>query len=101
MPPAPTSASPARPEGEPETAERAVRVSVRFFAVLRERRGRDAERISVPAGTTVAELYRELFPPIDGMVLPVLFAINRAYASGETVLDDGDEVAFIPPLGGG
>jgi molybdopterin converting factor small subunit len=28
-------------------------------------------------------------------------AVNREYVKGETVLRDGDEVAFLPPVAGG
>jgi molybdopterin converting factor small subunit len=28
-------------------------------------------------------------------------AVNHRYVSPETVLHEGDEVAFIPPVGGG
>jgi molybdopterin converting factor small subunit len=28
-------------------------------------------------------------------------AVNREYVDGETVLRDGDEVSFLPPVAGG
>lgn len=76
-------------------------VRVRHFAVLRERRGCEEESVDVPAGETVAALYARLFPPGPDGALPVAFAVDHAYAPGTTVLHDGAEVAFIPPLGGG
>ena len=33
--------------------------------------------------------------------MPVAFAVNRDYARADSVLSDGDEVAFIPPISGG
>ena len=33
--------------------------------------------------------------------LPVMYAVNSAYVDGGQPLQHGDEVAFIPPLGGG
>ena len=76
-------------------------VTVRYFAVLRERRGRDEERVPLAAGDTVGGLYARLFPPVDGARLPVGFAVNRALVGADTPLQAGDEVAFLPPLGGG
>lgn len=76
-------------------------VTVRYFAVLREQRGRSEERVEVPEGTTLAQLYARLFPPGPAGVLPVAFARNLAYEPGDTPIADGDEVAFIPPVGGG
>lgn len=78
----------------------AIHVKVRHFAVLRERRGCAEESVSVAPGTTVGALYLELFPPVGG-VLPVLYAVNLSYVTRDHLLADGDEVAFIPPLGGG
>ncbi len=78
-----------------------MQVTVRYFAVLRERRGCDEEQVEVEPGTTLAELYRRLFPPGPEGLLPVAFGRNRAYAPGSEVLSEGDEIAILPPLGGG
>lgn len=78
-----------------------MQVCVRHFAVLRERRGCDEERVEVQPGETVEALYARLFPGGAGGRLPVAFAVDHAYVRGDTPLHDGAEVAFIPPLGGG
>lgn len=78
-----------------------MRVDVRYFAVLRERRGVEVETLDVDEGTTVSQLYARLFPAGQQGSLPVLFAVNRAYVDAQQPLSAGDEVAFIPPLGGG
>jgi molybdopterin converting factor small subunit len=75
-----------------------VRVTVRYFAVLREQKKRDVEEVDVEPGTTVAELYASLFP---GERVPVAYARNQAYARAAELVEDGDEVVFLPPLGGG
>lgn len=74
---------------------------VRHFAVLRERRGVSEEELQLPDGLTVGALYADLFPPGPDGALPVLFAVNREYARPGQALNEGDEVVFIPPLGGG
>ena len=76
-------------------------VQVCHFAQLRERAGRSEETVQIDPGTSVAALYDRMFPPIDGRVLPVLFAVNQQYVDADHPLVEGDEVAFIPPLGGG
>ncbi len=74
-------------------------VHIRYFAQLRDRRRPDGqEDFTAPEGWTVARIYAELFPPGD---LPVAYAVNRAYVRGDHRPADGDEVAFIPPVGGG
>lgn len=76
-------------------------VTVLYFGTLREQRGLEREQVPVPPGTTVAALYRQLFPPGPAGALPVAYACNEAYVSADTQPADGDEVVFIPPVGGG
>jgi len=79
-------------------------VHVRYFAALREQVGKDAEELTIPAGATVGLARTELierYPTLAATLPTCAAAVNRAYASAETILADGDEVVFIPPLGGG
>lgn len=76
-------------------------VRVLYFAVLRERRGCISETLDVADGTTLGGLYAALFPPGPDGALPVGFARNESMARAEDRVEDGDEVAFLPPLGGG
>jgi len=78
-----------------------MRVRLRFFASLRERMGPRAER-TLPAGTTVGALWREIVaqqPDLER--LQVRFAVNETYVEASHRLTDGDEVAFFPPVSGG
>ncbi len=80
-----------------------MRIAVRFFAMFRERAGVSHTEVELPDGASPAQLLahlRSLFPslPSDS---PVLMAVNSEYVSEEAVLQDGDEVAFIPPVSGG
>jgi MoaE-MoaD fusion protein len=76
-----------------------VEVTVRLFAMLRERAGADEVRLELPEGARVGDALGELSGLADG--LPLVMAVNREYASAETVLDSGDELALIPPVSGG
>jgi molybdopterin synthase sulfur carrier subunit len=77
-----------------------MRIQVRFFAGLRERLGIAEKQLSVPPDTTVAAAWGLAVPDIS---IPdnVLAARNMEYAGLDTVLEDGDEVAFFPPVTGG
>jgi molybdopterin synthase catalytic subunit len=75
---------------------RAVPVSVRLFAGLRERAGWSAREID--AGT-VADVWPKL--GLGEEPEGLLYAVNKRYADRETQLADGDEVALIPPVSGG
>lgn len=76
-------------------------VTVLYFGVLRERRGVESEAVQIAEGITLATLYQQIFPgPAEGR-LPIAFARNETYARGTDVLTDGDDVVFLPPVGGG
>ena len=80
-------------------------VRVRLFAMLRERAGRDAIEVELPARATVSRRWSSwpLAPQLGDLLpgLPVRMAVNREYASGDTELGPDDELALIPPLSGG
>jgi molybdopterin synthase sulfur carrier subunit len=84
-----------------------MRITVRYFALLREHVGVDAEVVSWDdAKPSVGRLREHLATrtPALGAVLPalpLLVAVNRRYAAPDTLLQDGDEVALFPPVSGG
>ena len=79
-------------------------LTVRLFAVLRERQGSDTLTVERLEGESVGSLYARLFGDLRdeaGRPLPVLYAVDEEYVDADVVPDDGATVAFIPPLGGG
>lgn len=79
-----------------------IAVKVYYFAMLRESVGADSETI-VTACSTPHEVYDELRKR-HGWKLPagvVRAAVNGSYAPMSAPLQDGDELAFIPPVAGG
>jgi MoaE-MoaD fusion protein len=76
-----------------------MQVTVRLFAMLRERAGASEVTLELPDGARV----RDAIAALDGVVddLPVVMAVNREYAPDDAVLDAGDELALIPPVSGG
>ncbi len=79
-----------------------MQVTIYYFAVLRELRALEQERLDIDEGCSVLQLYHQLFPPDQQPAPPpVLFVVDEEYVSADTPLHDGAEVAFIPPLGGG
>ena len=81
-----------------------IQVKVRFFASLRQAVGQAAIERQMPFGSTVDELRQVLtveYPQLPAAAGAIYAAINRAYAGDSTVLRDGDEVAFFPPVSGG
>jgi molybdopterin converting factor subunit 1 len=83
----------------------AMTVTVKLFAILRERAGSDAVEIELPDGATVADALATLAERAELAELlermPVRMAVNRDYADPETALAAGDELALVPPVSGG
>jgi molybdopterin synthase catalytic subunit len=76
-----------------------VHVTVRLFAILRERAGAGSVDLELPEGARVADALAELGPLAEG--LPLVMAVNREYAPEDHELSSGDELALIPPVSGG
>ncbi|MDQ1741502.1 MAG: MoaE-MoaD fusion protein [Pseudonocardiales bacterium] len=72
-------------------------VTVRLFAGLRERAGRDRVAVELPDGATVSDL----LVAMDVAPRSCVVAINREYAGERALVRAGDEVALVPPVSGG
>jgi MoaE-MoaD fusion protein len=74
-------------------------VRVRLFAQLRERAGRGEIELELPEGARVRDALAAVGDLAAG--LPVVMAVNRAYASEDAALSPDDELALVPPVSGG
>jgi molybdopterin synthase sulfur carrier subunit len=54
----------------------------------------------VPAGTRIAQLW-PLLVPDQPLPENVLTARNMEYVQADTIVRNGDEIAFFPPVTGG
>ncbi len=81
-----------------------IMIRIRYFAILREHLGKNEESIAVPEGTRVSEVYPLVTgdqPRLAGLRRSMMLMVNEDYVEPDYVLQDGDEVAFIPPVSGG
>jgi molybdopterin synthase catalytic subunit len=79
-------------------------LEVRLFAALREHAGLERLKLDVPAGTTAAglmPLVREAAPALGPYLAATRVAVNLEFALEDRVLEPGNDVALIPPVGGG
>ena len=80
-------------------------IRMRYFAALREITGLNEETLTITEEkTTVADMRALLlkrYPALERPLARAVGAINHQYATPETVLQDGDELVFIPPVAGG
>ena len=85
-----------------------MKVKILYFASIREKLGRDAEELELPAGVaTIAALRTHLRARggawadalAEGKLLRT--AVNQDMAQPAAAIKAGDEVAFFPPVTGG
>lgn len=81
-----------------------MRIRVLFFGMLKDVVGRSADEIEVtpPANLgAVFERYAASVPRLRELTGSIVLARNQEFAGPATLLEDGDEVAFLPPVSGG
>lgn len=77
-------------------------LTVRFFAVLKERIGHECETLEISGTITVprlVEMLKERFPDQAPVIDRCRVAVNQELSMGDVA--PGDEVALIPPISGG
>lgn len=86
------------------TPNQEITVTVRLFAAPREFTGKSEIEVSLPIGAKLTDLIEMLSAEYPGLgkYLPYSkLAVNHALATPEAMLSDHDEVALLPPVGGG
>ena len=81
-----------------------MRVTVRLFARLRDIAGAAEIARDVAPGTTIGAVWAELardFPNLAAYERSISSAVNADYARMDREVQDGDEIAFLPPVSGG
>jgi molybdopterin synthase sulfur carrier subunit len=81
-----------------------MRVTILYFAHLADRTGTREEAREIPQGTTAAVL-RELLAKAHSKLGDALkscrIAVQEEFVEPGTILNDGQTIAFIPPVSGG
>ncbi len=81
-----------------------MRVQVLFFGILREITGTSGEALELAGGATLGSVfdrYAARFPELERQRTSIMLARNHDFGTSDTRLQDGDEVAFLPPVSGG
>ena len=79
-------------------------VTVRLFAFLRDAVGLEQCQLMLAPGASGLDARAVLvcqYRQLRGVIHAARLAINSEYQPWETSLQDGDEVALIPPVSGG
>ncbi|WP_412972588.1 molybdopterin converting factor subunit 1 [Glaciecola sp. MF2-115] len=80
-------------------------IRIRFFASLREKLGFDEIEYEYAGEKTITDIKHKLIEQGEPWTLlaeeDVLIALNQTLSSETTAVNDGDEIAFFPPVTGG
>jgi molybdopterin converting factor subunit 1 len=81
-----------------------MNVTVKLFAVLRDKAGVGELSLTMPEGASVSDAMErvlERHPELAPFASRVACAVNLVRVDRQTVLSDGDELALLPPVSGG
>lgn len=81
-----------------------MKIEVQFFALCREKTGRETFTLELTAESVLADAREQVlkrFPDLQPIADSLLFAVDGEYAGSETRLQPESTVACFPPVSGG
>ncbi len=81
-----------------------IRLNVKFFSSARDAAGEKEIEVEVDKNMTVEKLLDYLmdkYSGLDNLKKQLIIAVNKDTVSKNKMLEDGDEVAVLPPVSGG
>jgi molybdopterin synthase sulfur carrier subunit len=77
-----------------------MKIHVKYFASVRDLMEIESEDLNLETSLSVYELWKELTLKVK-VPKDILIAVNHEYVDKDFKLNDGDEVAYFPPVTGG
>ncbi len=81
-----------------------IQVSIKLFAVYQEVIGESEITQNLPAGTSAGDVLQgliERYPQLEKWRSVTRLGLNLDFVEFDRLLQDGDELVFIPPVSGG
>ena len=80
-----------------------MRITVLYFASLADKAQQGQQQLDLADNLSLSELYAQLKQQhgFELDISKVRVAINDEFASWDDAINDGDTIAFIPPVAGG
>jgi molybdopterin converting factor subunit 1 len=81
-----------------------MKVRTKFFAAIKDIVGTSEAELELSDGITAGELFQsycQQHAPLSRYANNTMISVNLEFVPPETRLQDGDEIAFIPPVSGG
>ena len=81
-------------------------ITVKYFASLKAIAEKEEEQIEVQSSISMdqlSDIISKTSPKIADIIRDnkIMISVNQEMADADTVIHDGDEVAFLPPFSGG
>ena len=81
-------------------------ITVKFFASLKAIAEKEEEQIEVQSPISMdqlSDIISKTSPKMGDIIRDnkIMISVNQEMADADTVIHDGDEVAFLPPFSGG
>ena len=81
-------------------------ITVKFFASLKAIAEKEEEQIEVQSSISMdqlSDIISKTSPEMADIIRDnkIMISVNQEMADADTVIHDGDEVAFLPPFSGG
>jgi MoaE-MoaD fusion protein len=81
-----------------------VRISILYFATVKDATGIRMELIDLSNDTSIREMLSKIsiiYPKLKHILNNIQISVNYRIVDLNTVLKEGDEVALLPPISGG
>lgn len=81
-----------------------IRIHLLYFAFVKDKTGVEFDLLELPSDTSVKSLIKiilEKYPGLGNIVDMIQISVNYKIVDVDTILKDGDEIAFLPPISGG
>ena len=81
-----------------------MQITVKLFALMREKVGTDTIPLEVPAGVAVTQALATLvqqYPMLAPYMATIRLSLHMDFVDPTTTLAEGDELVLIPPVSGG
>ena len=80
-----------------------MQISILLFGIAKDIVGKHELKMEVGKPCNVASLKEKIIQQFPGFELlrHLAVAVNNEYANNETMVNEGDEIALIPPVSGG
>ena len=81
-------------------------ITLKYFASLRDIAEKEEDSLDIENPITIDQLndiISKTTPKMGAIIREkkVMISVNEEMASADTIIHDGDEVAFLPPFSGG